>query len=221
MSAPVLEADRIFRFFHAGDDETVALAGVTMSLRPGELVAITGPSGSGKSTLLACLACLDEPNGGTVRVAGVRMTRRTEADRARMRARYIGVLWQNGNLLDHLRVRENVLLAQRLAGDTDAVRADALMDRLGLADRANAWPSTLSGGETARAGLAVALANDPAVLLADEPTGELDSASAADVVALLLEHAAEGRAVALVTHSDAVSSRADRTIRLRDGQIDA
>ena len=219
----MLEADRLFRFFHAGDDETVALAGVTMHIDAGELVAITGPSGSGKSTLLACLAGLDEPDGGSVRIAGLTLTRKTEADRARMRARYLGVLWQNGNLVDHLRVRDNVLLAQRLAGAARGernARSDALLERLGLADRADAWPSTLSGGEAARAGLAVALANDPTVLLADEPTGELDSVTAGDVIALLTEHAADGHAVVLVTHSDAITRHADRTIRLRDGQID-
>jgi putative ABC transport system ATP-binding protein len=217
----VVEADRLFRFFHAGDDETVALAGVTLRIDAGELVAIRGPSGSGKSTLLACLAGLDEPDGGTVRIAGRTISRRSEADRGRIRAQHIGVLWQNGNLLEHLRVRDNVLLAQRLAGHVRSTRVDELLDRLGLADRARAWPNTLSGGEAARAGLAVALANDPDVVLADEPTGELDTTAADDVVALLLEHAAGGHAVAVVTHADAVSHRADRTLRLRDGQIDS
>jgi putative ABC transport system ATP-binding protein len=219
-TSAVIEADRLFRFFHAGDDETVALAGVTMRIDEGELVAISGPSGSGKSTLLACLAGLDEPDGGMVRIAGRTLSRQSEAARARMRAEHIGVLWQNGNLLDHLRVRDNVLLAQRLVGRAKATRVDDLLERLGLADRASAWPNTLSGGEAARAGLAVALANDPAVLLADEPTGELDTATADDVMALLLEHAAGGHAVAVVTHADAISHRADRTLRLRDGQID-
>jgi putative ABC transport system ATP-binding protein len=221
--APLLEADRLFRFFHVGTDETVALAGVTMHVDSGELVAITGPSGSGKSTLLACLAGLDEPDGGMVRIAGVAMSRKAEAERARLRARHVGVLWQVGNLLDHLRVRDNVLLAQRLAGtgrDERNTRADALIDRLGLTERAHAWPETLSGGEAARAGLAVALANDPSVLLADEPTGELDSATADAVMALLLEHARAGHAVAIVTHADAISNRAHRRIRIRDGQIE-
>jgi putative ABC transport system ATP-binding protein len=222
-TTPVLEADRLFRFFHVGDDETVALAGVTMHVALGEMVAITGPSGSGKSTLLACLAGLDEPDGGTVRLVGAPISRRPESERSRLRARQIGVLWQNGNLFDHLRVRENVLLAQQLAGAarrTRAAAADRLIERLGLAEHASAWPTTLSGGETVRAGLAVALANDPTVLLADEPTGELDSTTADEVIALLAEHAAAGRAVAVVTHSDAVATNANRTIRLRDGHIE-
>ncbi len=216
----LLEADRLFRFFHAGGEETVALAGVTLRIDAGELVAITGPSGSGKSTLLNCLAGLDEPDGGTVRIDGVVLSRQSEADRARMRARHVGVLWQNANLLDHLGVRDNVLLAQRLAGTPDSARADHLLLRLGLGDRAHAWPSTLSGGEAARAGLAVALANDPTALLADEPTGELDTATAGEVVALLDEHAAAGHAVVVVTHSDTVAKKAHRTVRLRDGEIE-
>jgi putative ABC transport system ATP-binding protein len=217
----VLEADRLFRFFHAGGEETVALAGVTMRIESGELVAVTGPSGSGKSTLLNCLAGLDEPDGGTIRIEGVALSRQSEGDRARARARNVGVLWQSGNLVDHLRVRDNVLLAQRLAGSVDRARVDELLDRLGLAARAKAWPSTLSGGESARAGLAVALANDPAVLLADEPTGELDTTTAAGVIGLLHEHAAGGHAVVVVTHSSAVAERAHRVIRLRDGEIEA
>jgi putative ABC transport system ATP-binding protein len=216
-----VEADRLYRFFHNDDEETVALAGVTLQIETGELVAITGPSGSGKSTLLNCLAGLDDPDGGTVRISGETLSRRPEADRARLRARHIGVLWQSGNLIDHLRVRENVRLAQRLAGTATGAPVDTLLGRLGLTDRANAWPSTLSGGESARAGLAVALANDPTVLLADEPTGELDSATAADVMALLHEHAAAGNSVAVVTHAQAVAASADRVIRLRDGQIEA
>ena len=217
----LLEADRLFRFFHAGGEETVALAGVTLRIEAGELVAVTGPSGSGKSTLLNCLAGLDEPDGGTVRIEGLTLSRQPEADRARMRARHVGVLWQNGNLVDHLGVRDNVLLAQCLAGTRDGARADSLLARLGLAERANAWPQTLSGGEGARAGLAVALANDPTVLLADEPTGELDATTAADVIALLDEHAAAGHVVVVVTHSDAVAERAHRIVRLRDGEIEA
>jgi len=167
----LLEADRLFRFFHAGGEETVALAGVTLRIDAGELVAITGPSGSGKSTLLNCLAGLDEPDGGTVRIEGVVLSRQPEADRARMRARHVGVLWQNANLLDHLGVRDNVLFAQQLAGTTDSARADHLLLRLGLVDRAHAWPSNLSGGEAARAGLAVALANDPTVNSTRRPPG--------------------------------------------------
>ena len=218
---PALEATDLYRFYHAGDDETLALRGVSLSVEPGELVAVIGPSGSGKSTLLACLAGLDEPDGGTVRVAGERLSRRTEQERAMLRARFIGLLFQGTNLLGHLDVRQNVLLAQRLAGEADAERVTDLLVDVGIGGRAQAVPMQLSGGELVRAGLAVALANDPAVLLADEPTGELDSMSAEHIIGLLLERAARGTAVVTVTHNDHIAEAADRVVELRDGRIAA
>lgn len=218
-AAPLLEATDLYRFYHAGEDETLALRGVSLSVSAGETVAVVGPSGSGKSTLLACLAGLDEPDGGMVRVAGVAMSRRTEAERARVRARHVGVLFQSANLVEHLSVRANVLAAQQLARRVDRPRVDALLDRLGIASRAHARPSELSGGETARAGLAVALANEPAVLLADEPTGELDSATAARVVDRLKGEADRGAAVVIVTHNSELAGLADRVVELRDGVV--
>ena len=218
---PALEATDLYRFYHAGDDETLALRGVSLSVEPGELVAVIGPSGSGKSTLLACLAGLDEPDGGTVRVAGERLSRRTEQERAVLRARFIGLLFQGTNLLGHLDVRQNVLLAQRLAGEADAERVTDLLVDVGIGGRTQAVPMQLSGGELVRAGLAVALANDPAVLLADEPTGELDSMSAEHIIGLLLERAARGTAVVTVTHNDHIAEAADRVVELRDGRIAA
>ena len=188
----VLEATSLYRFFHVGDDETLALRGVSLSLEPGELVAVTGPSGSGKSTLLACLAGLDEPDGGTVQVAGRRLSRRSEEERARLRARHVGVLYQQGNLIGHLSVAENVTVAQRLGGSAgDGAWRDEVLSACGLARRAHARPGQLSGGELARAGLAVALANRPAAILADEPTGELDDGTAGRVMDLLRERARE------------------------------
>jgi putative ABC transport system ATP-binding protein len=219
MSA-VLEAQSLYRFFHAGDDETLALRGVTLELEPGEIVAVTGPSGSGKSTLLACLAGLDEPDGGMVSVAGERLSRRPEAARARLRSRHIGLLYQQINLVGHLSVADNVALAQRLAGGRRALSPDVL-ERCAIAHRAGARPAQLSGGELARAGLAVALANAPAVVLADEPTGELDEVTAERILDLLAQLAEAGAAVLVVTHSPQVAGRADREIRLRDGQVQA
>jgi putative ABC transport system ATP-binding protein len=216
---PVLEAERLFRFYHAGDDETLALQGVSVTVDAGELVAVTGPSGSGKSTLLALLAGLDDPDGGTVRVAGERLSRRAEAERARIRARRVGVLYQLVNLVGHLDVTANVRLAQRLARTAARTPVAPIVDAVGLSARASALPRELSGGEVARAGLAVALANDPDLLLCDEPTGELDGASAQRVLTLLRERAAAGTAVIVVTHSDAVAGAADRVIALRDGQV--
>jgi len=215
----VLEAQDLYRFFHAGDEETLALRGVSISVEGGEMVAVTGPSGSGKSTLLACLAGLDEPDGGMVRVAGLAVSRRPEPERAALRARHIGMLFQSANLFEHLTVDQNLALAQSLAGTTDVARRTGLLDELGLSPRRHAHPSQLSGGETARAGLAVALANEPDVLLADEPTGEVDAVTEHQVLALLRHRADVGGAVVIVTHSPGVAAAADRTIGLADGTV--
>ncbi len=217
---PVLDAHELYRFFHSGDDETFALRGVSMEVMPGEMVAVVGPSGSGKSTLLACLAGLDEPDGGFVRVAGQRLTRRAESSRAALRARWIGLLLQSGNLLDHLSVSQNIAAAQALARGAAAASVETLLSGVGLAERAHARPATLSGGEAARAGLAVALANDPPLLLADEPTGEVDHANESILLDLLRARADAGNAVVLVTHSDRAANVADRIIHLKDGRID-
>ncbi|GAC1320372.1 MAG: ABC transporter ATP-binding protein [Thermoleophilaceae bacterium] len=218
----VLEARSLYRFFHAGDDETLALQGVSLAVQPGELIAITGPSGSGKSTLLACLAGLDEPDGGSVSVDGTRLSRRTEEDRARVRGARIGMLFQQANLVGHLTVADNVTLAQRIgAGSSGAGWRAQVLERCEIAHRSSARPSQLSGGELARAGLAVALANDPPVILADEPTGELDSVTAGRLLALLRERARAGAGVLIVTHSPEVAAAADREICLRDGRVES
>jgi putative ABC transport system ATP-binding protein len=220
MSA-LLRADSLYRFFHAGDDETLALQGVSLVVEAGEVVAVTGPSGSGKSTLLACLAGLDEPDGGMVTLDGERLSRRPEERRAALRSRKLGMLFQQANLVGHLSVDANVALAQRLgdAATGDAWRTE-ILERCGISARSRALPAQLSGGELARAGLAVALANDPPVLLADEPTGELDAVTAGRVLTLLRDRARAGAAVLVVTHDPQVAATADREIRLRDGRID-
>lgn len=218
-TTPILEAVDLYRFYHAGDDETLALRGVSFKLYPGEIVAVTGPSGSGKSTLLACLAGLDEPDGGTVRVSGQSMSRQPEMDRAALRAKHVGMLFQSGNLLDHLSVEQNLVIAQRLAGHVDRARIASLLEEVRLAERASATPSSLSGGEAARAGLAVALANKPVLILADEPTGELDEVTAQRIMDLLRKHADGGAAVLIVTHNADVAAAADREISLYDGQV--
>ena len=221
MTTPALEARSLYRFFRNGDEETLALQGVSLTLNRGEVLAVVGPSGSGKSTLLACLAGLDEPAGGSVWVDGARISHRSEADRARARANGIGVLFQSGNLVEHLTVDENIRLAQAL-GDRPA-RPDPsdLIEEVGLTSRRRAYPRQLSGGEAARAGLAVALANSPAVLLADEPTGELDGDTEARLLELLSARAAQGQGVLLVTHSTEVIRVADRVVELHDGKVRA
>jgi putative ABC transport system ATP-binding protein len=232
-AGPLVDGRELYRFFHTGDEETFALRGVSVSVGAGELVAVVGPSGSGKSTLLACLAGLDEPDGGHVLIAGERISRRDEATRAGLRARWIGMLLQSGNLLDHLSVAQNIQAARALVprvpgsrrdGQTGRWRmsrgdAERLLDDVGLADRASARPSTLSGGEAARAALAVAMANDPPVLLADEPTGEVDRQAEIRVLDLLRSRADRGKAVLVVTHSETVAMAADRVVRMTDGRV--
>ena len=213
-----LTARELYRFYRAGEEETLALRGVSLTVRRGETVAVVGPSGAGKSTLLACLAGLDEPSGGDVHVDGVRISHRPETERARLRARHIGVLLQSRNLLPHLTVRDNIRLAQRAVRGRPAVTAEALLEQVGLGRRTRALPRQLSGGELARAGLAVALANSPAALLADEPTGELDGGTEQLVLRMVRERAADGCAVLIVTHSAEAVRIADRVITLEDGQ---
>jgi len=242
---PLVDGRELYRFFHTGQDETFALRGVSVSVRAGELVAVAGPSGSGKSTLLACLAGLDEPDGGYVLIAGQRITRRDEAARAALRARWVGMLLQSGNLIDHLTVAQNIQAAQALVA-RGPVRGPArgssrglwgqrggrqgpdgrtrpavrrLLEDVGLAGRAGARPAALSGGEAARAALAVAMANDPPVLLADEPTGEIDRQAEVQVLELLRGRSDSGKAVLVVTHSDRVVAAADRVVRMTDGRV--
>jgi putative ABC transport system ATP-binding protein len=221
MTEARLEAHNLYRFYHAGEEETLALRGVSLSLRPGETVAVTGPSGSGKSTLLNCLAGLDEPDGGWVAVMGKRMTRRPEGERTALRARYIGMLLQSGNLLDHLTAADNLRVATSLMpGRRQRVSVEAALGAVGLAERAGALPAQLSGGELARAALALALMNDPPVLLADEPTGEVDAVNEARLLGLLVERARKGGSNLIVTHSAAVASVADRVLHLVDGRLE-
>lgn len=214
-----LEAFDLYRFYHAGEEETLALRGVSLHVAAGETVAVIGPSGSGKSTLLACLAGLDEPDGGHVELLGERLTRRPEAVRARLRAAGIGILLQFGNLFEHLSVENNVRLQMRLARRPDEQRLDRLLDLVGLVDRRQARPSQLSGGEATRAGLAVALAAEPPILLADEPTGEVDAATEGRILALLADRRDQGGAALIATHSAAMAKHADRIVHLRDGRV--
>lgn len=221
VTAPALEASNLYRFFRIGDDETLALRGVSLRVAPGEFVAVVGPSGSGKSTLLHCLAGLDEPDGGWVAVGGERMSHRPEPSRARLRARRVGIMLQSGNLLPSATVYQNLLIALALSGTVERSRARETLHGVGLAHRMHALPAQLSGGELARASLALALVNDPAVLLADEPTGELDHQNEARVLALLQQRAGAGVAAVVVTHNPAIAAAASRVFTLVDGAVHA
>lgn len=214
----ILEADDLFRFFHPGDAEVRALRGVSLMVERGETIALIGPSGSGKSTLLACLAGLDQPDGGMVRIAGAAMSRRPESERAKLRAESIGFLAQSNNLFEHLSVSDNIRLQMRLRGARgNDVRE--LLDRVGLRERGDAMPGMLSGGEAARAGLAVALAADPPILFADEPTAEVDAETEEHILAVLEDRRARGGAAIVATHSPAIASRASRVLKIADGRI--
>jgi putative ABC transport system ATP-binding protein len=215
----VLEAVDLYRFYHAEEEETLALRGVSLYVEEGELVAVMGPSGCGKTTLLACIAGLDEPDGGYVMLNGARLTRRPEAERAARRGAEIGILLQSDNLIEHLSIEDNIRLQMRLAHRMDEPWLNELIDLVGLQERRRAYPSHLSGGEAARAGLAVALAMRPKLLLADEPTGEVDAETEAHILRLFETRCDNGNATLVATHSRALAERADRIINLLDGKI--
>ncbi|WP_396023197.1 ABC transporter ATP-binding protein [Actinomadura sp. 9N215] len=204
--------------------DVAALDGVTLEIRRGEAVAVMGPSGSGKSTLLNMVAGLDRPTAGTVTVDGEDLTGMREAALARFRRRRIGMVFQFFNLLDDLPALENVALAARLVGvpaRKARARALELLDELGVADRSDAYPAVLSGGERQRVGVARALVNGPALLLADEPTGALDSRNGEQVVDLLLELNRKGQTLLLVTHDERLAARcATRLVDFVDGRIE-
>ncbi|MEP7092187.1 MAG: ATP-binding cassette domain-containing protein [Nocardioidaceae bacterium] len=218
-SENVLEARGLHRFFRRGGEEIAALRDVSITMAPGELVAVVGPSGSGKSTLLNLIAGLDDPDGGSVRVAGRQLSHESPSSQARLRGELIGVLTQTSGLVEHLDVLDNLRLAgsfRTTVPSTDEL--SALLESVQLADRAHARPSTLSGGETARANLAVALAGGPRLLLADEPTAEVSTGEEAALLGLLRELQPGNGATLLVTHSPGVAEAADRVLHLVDGR---
>jgi putative ABC transport system ATP-binding protein len=200
----------------------LALRGIDLAVGEGELVAVMGPSGCGKSTLLNLLGGLDRPTAGTVAIEGARVDGLSEARWALLRRRRVGLVFQFFNLVPSLTVGENVELPLLLAGRSGAEarrRRSEVLGRLGLDERARSLPLELSGGEQQRVAIARALVNRPAVLLADEPTGNLDSASAGEVVRLLREANADGQAILLVTHDPRVAAAADRVVTLQDGLV--
>jgi putative ABC transport system ATP-binding protein len=220
---PVLEASGLYHIYREAEVETVALRGAELALAAGSWTSVVGPSGSGKSTLLHVLAGLLEPSGGSVRLDGEDLTRLSPPERARRRRRDIGVVLQRDNLHPLLDVEGNVALPLRLDGRPPRevrARVDGLLEEVGLLDRRRHRPAQLSGGEAQRAAVAVALAPRPRVVLADEPTGELDDASATGVLELLEAHRGqEGSAILTVTHNPRVAERADRRLVMHDGLV--
>ncbi|MGW3042356.1 ABC transporter ATP-binding protein [Kitasatospora sp. NPDC001159] len=221
-SDPVIELSGVSRHYEGA---RAALDGVTLSVRAGESVAVLGPSGSGKSTLLNLVAGLDRPSAGTVTVAGVRVDRLNESGSARYRRGTIGMVFQFFNLLDDLTVADNVVLAGELAGvprSEARYRAAELLESLGIDRHARAHPGRLSGGERQRVAVARALMNQPPLLLADEPTGALDSASGEDVKELFRELHQDGQTILIVTHDLKLAEDcATRTVRMRDGRVES
>jgi ABC-type lipoprotein export system ATPase subunit len=197
------------------------LDGADLDVEVGELVAVVGRSGSGKSTLLHLLGGLDKADGGTIEVAGIRLDGASESTLVRLRRHKVGFVFQAFHLLPELTGLENVMLPARLASDANGAvtRARALVDNLGLSEPAQRLPDTLSGGEQQRLAIVRALVNDPPLVLADEPTGNLDEESGATVLALLRRLADDGRAVVLVTHDPAAAELADRVVHVRGGRL--
>ncbi len=219
-----IECDNLVKIYKVADLEVVALQGLDLLVREGEMMALVGPSGSGKSTLMNILGGLDFPTAGRVRVGEYNLLEMTRRDQVRYRRHMVGFVWQQTarNLLPYLTSMENVELPMALAGFSARERherAADLLDRVGLGDRMKHRPDRLSGGEQQRVAIAVAMANRPAMLLADEPTGEVDSASAEQIFQALRTLNAEfGVTVIIVTHDMTVSTRVDRVIGMRDGR---
>ena len=215
----LIEARELYRFYHSGDEEVKALRGVDLNIAERELIALVGPSGSGKSTLLLCLAGLDEPDGGEVIVKGERMTRREELVKSRIRSGNIGLMLQANNLFDHLTVEQNVNFGQRVGGACDTAWTMELLGQLGIFTRRSAMPPELSGGERARASLAVAMARKPEILILDEPTGEVDANAEVAIIGILKGHCKSGGAAIISTHNQALSKQATRVLSINDGRI--
>jgi putative ABC transport system ATP-binding protein len=221
-TALALEVHGVRKTFEAEIAPVRALRGVDLTISRGTFVALMGPSGCGKSTLLNLIAGLEEADEGTIQVAGESMTGGTEDDHALIRRRHIGIVFQFFNLLEGMTVLENVALPAIIAGrnrKAAETRARDLLDLLGIADKASVMPGVLSGGQRQRLAISRALANEPTLLLADEPTGALDSAGGSEVIELLNRLHAAGQTIILVTHDADVAAAADTVLAMRDGRI--
>jgi len=219
---PIIWVEGVGRTYHTGRIDVTALVDVNLSVQPGEFVAVVGPSGSGKTTLMNILGCLDRPTAGRYILDGTSIAELDDDGLAALRSRAIGFVFQSYNLLPRASALDNVatpLIYQGVGRREREARARAALDRLGLGDRIHHEPTELSGGQQQRVAIARALVTEPALLLADEPTGNLDSASGAEVMALLHELNASGRTIVLITHNVEVAAAANRQIHVRDGRV--
>lgn len=218
----MIKLNRINRAFQAGDIETLALNDVSFEVKKGEFVAVMGPSGCGKSTLLNVLGLIDSPTSGEYYFDGDEVAKWSEADLVELRKQNIGFIFQNFNLIDDLTVYENIelpLLYLKLPKEEQRKRANAALAKIDLSHRANHRPDQLSGGQQQRVAIARAIVSQPKVLLADEPTGNLDTKNGDDVMAMLEFFAQNGMTIIMVTHSEAEGERAHRVIRMLDGKV--
>jgi putative ABC transport system ATP-binding protein len=222
MSGPLIELHDVSRIYDLGHVQVAALMNVDLDVQEGEFLAIVGPSGSGKSTMMNILGCLDRPTGGTYILNGTPIAELDDDGLARLRSRTIGFVFQSYNLLPRTSALENVatpLLYQGVSRKDRLARAQVALERLGLGDRVDHVPTELSGGQQQRVAIARALVTEPALLLADEPTGNLDSTSGAEVMGLLAQLNAAGRTIVMITHDADVASRARRQVHVRDGRL--
>jgi putative ABC transport system ATP-binding protein len=224
MTAPIISLRDVGRTYDMGRVQVPALADVSLDVEPGEFVAIIGPSGSGKSTMMNILGCLDRPTAGSYQLAGTPVAELDDDGLARLRSRTIGFVFQSYNLLPRTSALQNVatpLLYQGIGRTERTRRAQVALERLGLADRADHEPTELSGGQQQRVAIARALVTEPALILADEPTGNLDSHAGAEVLALFRELNDTGRTIVLITHDVEVAAAASRQVHLLDGRVAA
>ena len=218
----LIEFKDIYKIYQMGEETVHALDGVSLTIDPGEFVAIVGQSGSGKSTAMNIIGCLDVPTSGTYHLGGIDVSTMDDDQQAEIRNKMLGFIFQQYNLIPKLNLCENVELAMLYAGMSAGERHKRslqLLENVGLADKANNVPNQLSGGQQQRVAIARALAGEPAVILADEPTGALDSQTGREVLDILRQLNHEGRTVVLITHDNSIARQAQRIVRLEDGKI--